>query len=225
MDPVRSHSVMKNKSAAIYSRPPKARPTSNGMDQSSFIFSGRSGSGKSTQVKLFAEYLGEKGNQKILQIETGNLFREFVKGNGYTHQLSRDLIERGDLQPMFLTTHLWSNDMVKKFTGTEQLIFDGMPRKLHQAEFLDEALTFYKQKKRYVILINVSREWSEERLNDRGRSDDQEEYIKTRMDWHESDVVPALDYLRANTSFTFLDINGEQPIEDVHKEIVDKIGL
>jgi len=88
---------------------------------------------------------------------------------------------------------------------------------------LDSAIRFYKRKDPVVIYLNVSREWSIQRLLNRGRSDDDIEQINKRLDWFDEDVIPAIDYLKNNSTYNFIDINGEQTIEEVFREIEQKI--
>jgi len=71
--------------------------------------------------------------------------------------------------------------------------------------------------------MNVSREWSKERLLGRGRKDDDPEEIKKRLDWYETEVAPVVEYYKDNPKYNFIDVNGEQTIEEVHKEIIEKV--
>jgi adenylate kinase family enzyme len=105
------------------------------------------------------------------------------------------------------------------------LIIDGTPRKLHEAHILDTALKFYGRPKPYVVYINVSREWAEKRLEARHREDDTKKDIKSRLDWFDTDVIPALDFYRASDDYVFLDIDGEQDIEKVHDEVLRRCSL
>ena len=115
--------------------------------------------------------------------------------------------------------------MVEKVTGTEDFVLDGAPRKIAEAYTLDSALSFYKFTKPRVIFVNVSRGWAEERLLGRGRSDDAVEEIKKRLDWYETEVEPVVKWYKENPDYIFLDINGEQTIEEVHQEIMKKIAI
>ncbi len=47
--------------------------------------------------------------------------------------------------------------------------------------------------------------------------------IKKRLDWFDTDVQPVIDWFKSNDFYNFLDINGEQTIEEVHQEIMEKI--
>ena len=85
-------------------------------------------------------------------------------------------------------------------------------------------ISFYNRKV-VVIYVNVSREWSRERLLARGRNDDDSHGIEKRLDWFDKDTMPAVDHFKTDSNYNFLDINGEQSIEDVHKEILAKINF
>lgn len=193
------------------------------MNPKTFIFFGRSGSGKGTQAKLLIEHLEKNSDKKALYIGTGVGLRELVKRDSHTGVLTKEIFEKGGLMPEFLPIWVWSEFLIENFTGEEHLIFDGTTRRLPEADVLDSAIKFYKIKNPYVIHINVSREKATEMMKARGRKDDTEDSIKARLDWFEKDVVPPMEYFKNSEHYTFLDINGEQSIEDVHKDILEKI--
>ncbi|MCG2695243.1 nucleoside monophosphate kinase, partial [Candidatus Parcubacteria bacterium] len=174
------------------------------MEQKTYIFIGRSGCGKGTQIDLLSEKLKEKNPDiGINYVSTGGDLREFWKEDSYTHKLSKEIVDNGGLQPEFLVIYLWGKDLVKDMNGNEHLIFDGTPRRLNEAEVLDSAIKFYQRKNPTVVYMNVSREWSTERLLGRGRSDDDAEQIKKRLDWFDKDVIPAIEYLKNDPLYNF----------------------
>ena len=135
-------------------------------------------------------------------------------------------MKTGELQPPFLAIHIWSHLMIEQMDEQKHLIIDGTPRKLEEAMVLDGALQFYKRKNIYILHVNVSRKWSIDRLVGRGRADDKSiNEINKRLDWFDTDVIPAIDYLKQNPIYNYVDINGEQTIEEVHKEIIQKIQI
>ncbi len=187
-----------------------------------YIFIGRSGCGKGTQANLLKDFLTKEG-KTFFNLETGNKFREFVKKDSYSSQLSKKIGEIGGLQPEFLAVLMWASSMVDQVKGDEDFILDGAPRKIAEAKTLDSALRFYEFEKPIIVFVNVSRKWSEDRLLGRGRADDDTEEIKKRLDWFDTDVQPVIDWFKSNDFYNFLDINGEQTIEEVHQEIMEKI--
>lgn len=195
------------------------------MSPKTFIFYGASGSGKGTQALLLKKYLEKIDNsRKTLYMETGVHLRELAKDDSYTSHLTRDVIENGSLMPEFLPIWTWSNFLINNFTGKENLILDGLARRVDEAPVLDGALKFYKSEKPSVIILNVSDSWSTKRLTERGRRDDNKEGIKRRIDWYKLNVIPTIEFFRNQIStYNTYDINGEQTIEEVHNEIIGKL--
>lgn len=192
-----------------------------------FIFLGRSGCGKGTQADLLMEHLCRIGDKtcKNLHVESGAFLREFVKGDTYTQSKTKFVMENGFLVPESVVVYLWMKYLINNFTGTENIIFDGCPRKLHEAQLLNDALRFFKVEKPVVVSVNVSKDWSEKRLLGRARKDDTPESIKKRLEWFETEVTPTINYYRGDSYYQVIDVNGEQPIEDVHNEVLAKLGL
>ena len=195
------------------------------MVPQTFIFMGRSGCGKGTQADLLKKYLKEKDpNAEIFYIETGANFREFVKGQKYSNQLANKIYKNGERQPDFLAIWMWAHIILNDFKGTEHVFFDGITRSLPEAMAFTTALEFY-ERKATVIFINVSREWSEARLLARGRADDKSEAeVIKRLNWFDRDSVPALGYFKVNDRYNVLQVDGEKTIEEVHYDIVQKLG-
>lgn len=194
------------------------------MDKKTTIFMGRSGCGKGTQAKLYAEALKKNNpDDTVIYSETGALFREFVSGSGYSQSLAREVMEGGNREPDFLAVCLWANSFIEKLTENEHLIIDGSPRSLGEAKILDTALSFYGRVAE-VVYLNVSREWSIERLTERGRADDTDiKENEKRMNWFESDVMPAVLYYQNHPSHKFFSISGERPITEVSTDIETQI--
>ena len=190
-----------------------------------FIFIGRSGAGKGTQIELLINKLKSLGPQSVLHVEPGNAFRAFVSGTSLSATTAKKIALEGELQPSFLTVWIWSDILIKNVTGNEHLLFDGMPRRMSEAKILESALKFYGVEKPKVINIHVGDNWAIDKLTKRGRADDNEESIKRRMKWYEKDVEDTVEYMKHNTFYDFISINGEQTIEEVHKEICEKVGL
>ncbi len=189
------------------------------------VFIGRSGCGKGTQADFLKNRINSHDLDKrnILYIETGDRFREFVRGRSYSSNLSKIIYDRDARQPDFLACLMWGGVLLEQLEENMHLIFDGVARSEPEARMLSTALWFYKRENPTVIYINVSRKWSEEKLLKRGRTDDVNiERIDKRLDWFDKDVLPAIGYFRSNPFFKVIEINGEQDVEAVHAEIVAK---
>lgn len=195
------------------------------MKPQTFIFIGRSGCGKGTQIELIQKYLAEKApDMEIENIGTGKELRKFWENEkGYSRDRSWEIREEGELQPEFLIIYMWGKVLMDRMNKNDHLIFDGSPRRLNEAEVLDSALDFYEREETHVINLDVSKEWSKEKLLGRGRKDDTEEQIEKRLAWYENDVIPTLEYLKNNPKYNFINIKGEQGIEEVYQEIIKKV--
>jgi len=194
------------------------------MQQNTYIFFGRSGSGKGTQAQMLRQYIEDNGGRTIY-IETGDRFRSFMETGSYTAGMTKKVIASGGLMPVFMPIWLWANELVHSYTGYESLILDGLCRRIDEAPVLDSALKFYGIEKAHVIYINVSNDWAANRLQGRGRSDDSAEYINSRMAWFDREVLPVLEYFRDRNRYAFHEINGEQSIESVHADIRSALEL
>ena len=196
------------------------------MSPETFIFFGRSGSGKGTQADLLISYLQKKDpERKVIHIETGKQIREFLAENTYTSKLTQNIVKNGGLLPAFLPIWVWTEYLIRNFSGNEHLVLDGLSRRASEAPVLDSALSFYGIKHPFIILLNISREWSKERLLNRGRSDDTVTDIERRLDWYDNNVLPSIEFFRTKPEYTFIEVNGEQSIEKTHSDILKITGL
>ncbi len=195
------------------------------MQPHTYIFIGRSGAGKGTQIQLLIDKLKVSTDQPVLHIETGKSFREFINSDSYSAELSRKIAAEGGLQPSFLSIWTWSDILIKEFTGKEHLLFDGMPRRMSEAKILETALKFYGVENPTVIFLDVSQGWATDRLFGRGRADDAKASIEQRMKWYDKDVADTVEYMKHNTYYRFISINGEQTIEQVHDDVVKNLNL
>ncbi len=195
------------------------------MELQTIIFIGRSGCGKGTQATLLKEYIknNDTENREIFSLETGAKFREMIEGPSYTSNLSKKIYDSGELQPAFLAIHIRSHILIEDLKENCHIVLDGTPRTYPESIVLDSVMNFYGRSKPTVLFINVSRDWSKERLAGRARTDDTSEGVEKRLNWFDKEVTPALNHLRDIGLYNFVEINGEQTIEDVHKEIIQKL--
>lgn len=194
------------------------------MKPQTIIVFGRSGCGKGTQLKLIKEYFDiEDQDRKQFSFFTGDGFREFFKKKTYASNLSMAITEKGMLQPLFLTISLWGNALLNNLEQDDHLFIDGYPRREEEAIAVDSAMKFFERGNVIIIDFIVSRETSKERMLRRGREDDTEENAETRLDWYDKDVVPAVDYLKKQPGYIYIEIDGEGGIEEIYKEIIIKI--
>lgn len=196
------------------------------MTPQTFIFFGPSGCGKGTQAKLLIEYLEKiDSSKKIFYLEIGNKLRKFVTNDSFTAKLTKEVMDSGGLMPEFMPIWVWSQFMIDSVSGNEHIIFDGICRRVAEAPILDSAIKFYKRESPIIVSIELGREEARKRLLGRGRGDDNEQDIRNRLDWYDRNVLLAINYFKNNPYYKFLSINGEQSIEEVHAEILNKTNL
>ncbi len=195
------------------------------MNPKTFMLFGRSGCGKGTQAQLLIKHLENlHAGDRVVYIETGAKLREFTKEVGLTQDLTAKTMSEGGLLPSFLPIWIWTNMFIRNLSGKEHLILDGLSRRAYEAPILHDALKFYNRQNPIVIVINVSKEWSKNRLLARGRGDDKKEDIDSRLEWYDTNVMPTIDYFRQNNYYKVIDINGEQTIEKVATDILAAIA-
>lgn len=196
------------------------------MNKQFFIIIGRSGSGKGTQADLLKEYLEKKGAEKVIHVTTGGGFREFIEGDSYASTLAKEITNKGGLGPEFLAVWNWANIFIKNLSGNETVILDGAPRREVEVSALHSAVSFFEYSKPTVIYIDVSETWAIDKLISRGREDDNEsEEQKRKMEWFFNDVLPCVEIYKNDPRYNFIHVNGEQMVEEVHKQITEKLSV
>lgn len=191
-----------------------------------FIFFGIVGSGKGTQVELLINHLKEnKISDDIALASTGSEFRRIIGSGSYTGQIIKTRLEKGALQPDFLTISLFTNILESSMKENTCLITDGFPRTIAQSEAFLSAMDFYNRIDAHIVYIELDKEEAIKRMMLRGRSDDTEEGIKKRFDEYINNVIPSMNYFKDKPGYTMHIINGKQSIEEVHADIIKSLNL
>lgn len=167
------------------------------------LLMGIAGSGKGTQGKLLGSILKRK------VISTGELLRNY--GSDDQH----DRMHRGEILRDDEVTALL-NTALNELQNPDDTILDGYPRTLEQAKWLLQDDRFKLQ---YVVHLEASRDAVKARLKGRARSDDNEDAIEARFNEYESLTLPILEFFKSQ-EIPVIIVNGEQPIEDVHQELL-----
>jgi len=195
------------------------------METQTFVFFGQVGSGKGTQVKLLMEYLRTNDNKETIYGGTGEEFRKILASDSFTAQLIKDSMNKGELQPNFLTTALFANVLISSLDNEKHLVADGYPRTVEQSENLEKMMSFFKRDKIKIIYIELSEVEAMKRNLLRGRADDTEEGLKKRFDEYKNNVIPAMNYFKGKAGYEIFTINGEQSVEKVSKDIIKALGF
>ncbi len=195
------------------------------MQSQTFVFFGMMGSGKGTQVKLLAEFLNNKDGKETVYAYPGAEYRKLIEGKSYAASLIKDSLNRGELQPDFLSNAIFTNILLPRLSPEKHLIADGYPRTLAQAEAFEKMMFFFRRENIKIIYLEIGREEAMKRNLLRGRADDTEEGLARRFDEYVKNVMPAMEYFKRKPNYQILSINGEQNIEEVHKDIIRGLGF
>ena len=184
------------------------------------ILFGPPGAGKGTQSK----YLVNKLNN--FQVSTGDILREEIKKSSIIGKQIKKNMNEGK----FVSDEI-VNELIEKIIYDPQkknkLIFDGYPRSLSQAKYLDLLLDKSKQKIDHIFFLNVNKNIIIERIGKRkileNRADDDTETILKRYDTYMETTRPVLEFYSKNPNFH--EINGTQEIDQITKEIEASISF
>ena len=151
---------------------------------------GPQGSGKGTQGVRIAESYG------IPVVSTGDIFRANIKEGTPLGQQVTAILDKGDLVPDELTSEI-VRDRLSQDDAAKGFLLDGYPRNAALVDHLDAFLGARGESLDAVILLDVPREESIERLKlraaEQGRSDDTDEAIAHRLDIYEHETAPILE--------------------------------
>jgi len=171
------------------------------------------------------DFFKKKDGRETVYAYPGNEYRKLIESDSYTGSLIRDSVVRGDIQPGFLTDAIVANILIASLTPDKNLITDGYPREISQSVSLEKMMKFYKRKNIKIIYIEVGKEEAMKRNLLRGRHDDTKEGIERRFDEYVNKVIPAMDYFKNKEDYVIYTINGEQSVENVHKDIIKALGF
>ncbi|RHO71894.1 MULTISPECIES: adenylate kinase [unclassified Parabacteroides] len=155
------------------------------------VIFGAPGSGKGTQSELIIAEYG------VDHISTGDVLRSEMKNETELGKIAKDYIEKGQLVPDELIVDMLAKVLDSK-ENSKGVIFDGFPRTIPQAKALKEMLN--KRGTDVSVMLNLQVEEEEliKRLLERGkvsgRSDDNLETIKSRLDVYHKQTAPLADY-------------------------------
>jgi len=190
------------------------------MDFDVIFMAGPQGSGKGTQGKRLAAKLG------FFSWDTGAELRAIAAQDTPLGREVAGIINGG----AFVSDEILNKIMAERLPLIPEgkgMIFDGVPRRMGQAEFL---LGFLKSKPRKgmaTIFIDLPREESMKRLLHRatteGRVDDTPEAIEKRLRFSDEVVMPVMEILKKETKYMVID--GRPSMDEVEKSIDVALGI
>lgn len=178
------------------------------------IIIGIQGAGKSTQGNLLSKKLD------IPYLSTGHIFRELAKEHTPLGRYIKETMNAGFLIPDEKTLGI-VEEYLSRPEYKKGYILDGFPRTIKQAEAFVNGVSG-------VVYLKVSDKEALWRLSYRegdsadGREDETLTAVRKRIELFHKFTEPVLEFYRHK--HVLHEINGEQDIENIHKEIMQKLG-
>lgn len=171
------------------------------------LFIGPPGAGKGTQAARVAERLG------IAHVSTGDMFRALDTSTDLGRRV-KEIMESGGYVSDEIVIEMLA-DRIARPDAEDGFILDGFPRTLPQAIALDELLG--EDGLDAVVVFEIAEEVVVGRMLARGRSDDNEETIRTRLRVYEEQTAPLVALYEGRGIVCRVDGEGEVP------EITDRV--
>lgn len=183
------------------------------------VIFGAPGSGKGTQSELIIKEYG------LDHISTGDVLRSEMKNDTELGKIAKDYIEKGQLVPDELIVNMLAKVLDNK-ENSKGVIFDGFPRTIPQAKALKVMLNERGTDVSVMLNLQVDEEELVKRLLERGkvsgRSDDNLETIKSRLEVYHKQTAPLADFYVEEGKHVA--IQGMGTIEEIFGRIKDAIS-
>jgi len=208
------------------------------------IILGPQGSGKGTQARLLTDKLG------LFYVESGGLLREAAKKDLTIDEIMN---KKGQLLPDEITFKIVRDFLQKNHPEAQNLLLDGYPRSLRQYQLIRDYLSQKGTKIDKAIFLDLTDEEAVKRLSSRRicsscgevynmitnppkdpgvcdkcggkliqREDDKPELVHERLKLYRASTQPLVGELEKEG--ILININGEQPIETILGQIVEKLN-
>lgn len=205
------------------------------------IFLGPPGSGKGTQAEKLHH------NFRLVQLSTGNLFREHIKHETPLGLRVKDILAKGELVPDDLTIQMVIERLDKPDT-IMGVVFDGFPRTRDQALALQHRLDEKGKCITAAILFRISDDQIVERLGARRtcpkdnsvynlvsspphhqdkcdicgttlivRDDDKPEAVRHRLEVYGRATQPLIEYYREQDML--IEVDASRTIHDIEEQM------
>lgn len=179
------------------------------------ILCGAPGCGKGTQSELLVE------KYKFKHLSTGELLRSEIDSKSEVGMLAETFISKGNLVPDNMIIDILLKAIDSNSTDSTGFILDGFPRTVEQAAALEVAFEERNNKISFLIDIQVETKELITRLIKRGetsgRSDDNLDTIKKRLQVYESKTAPVNDFYKNLGKYHA--IHGMGEIEEIFARI------
>ena len=183
------------------------------------VIFGAPGAGKGTQSDKMIEKYG------FGHISTGDVLRNEIKNGTALGKTAKGYIDNGQLIPDELMVDILAHVYDSFGSHHKGVIFDGFPRTTPQAEALKKMLYERGHKIAAMIELAVPEEELMARLINRGkesgRSDDNEETIKKRLNVYHTQTAPLIDWYKKEGVHHH--VEGLGTVEEIFARITSEI--
>lgn len=166
------------------------------------IFLGPPGAGKGTQAKIFLDRAG------IVQISTGDILRAAVANGTELGKQAKSFMDKGELVPDSVVIGI-IEQRIQEPDCKKGFVLDGFPRTIDQAQALDGILEKLGLNIDHVVNFEVPDDELVRRLLGRaeqeGRSDDNPESIKNRLQIFKDKTQPLISYYEGKKKLRHID--------------------
>ncbi|HAT1408417.1 TPA: adenylate kinase [Corynebacterium striatum] len=178
-----------------------------------YVLLGPPGAGKGTQAAILSEKLG------VPHISTGDLFRANIGQGTPLGVEAKSYIDAGKLVPTDVTARM-VEDRLNQDDAANGFLLDGFPRTVEQADILADLLEKKGQKLDGVINFDVSEDVVVERMLARGRADDNEETIRTRLGVYRDETFPLIQHYGDD----IINVKAEGTVEEINERTLKAMG-
>ena len=177
------------------------------------VLLGPPGAGKGAQAAILSEKLN------IPHISTGDLFRANIGEGTPLGVEAKSYIDAGKLVPTDVTARM-VEDRLNQDDAKNGFLLDGFPRTTEQADILEELLAKKGEKLDGVLNFEVSEDVVVERMMARGRADDNEETIRTRLSVYREETFPLIEHY----GDAIISIKAEGTVEEINARAMEALG-
>lgn len=175
------------------------------------LFVGPPGAGKGTQAERVAKELG------IAHVSTGDMFRALDDSTALGRRV-KEIMESGGYVSDGIVIEMLE-DRIAQDDAEDGYILDGFPRTVPQAEALDDFLG--ADGLDAVVLFEIDNDEVVQRMLDRGRADDTEETIRTRLEVYAEQTEPLIGRYEARGLVRRVDAEGD--IDVITQRVLDTL--
>jgi adenylate kinase len=182
------------------------------------ILFGPPGSGKGTQSEKLIDKYG------LIHLSTGNLLREEIANSTELGLAAKSFMDKGQLVPDEVVLGMIACALDNN-VHANGFLFDGFPRTVAQARGLDNMLADRGSEISLVLALEVGEQELVQRLVNRGktsgRSDDNEEVIRARIQEYENKTAPVAGHYAAQGKV--INVKGEGSVDEIFAALSNHI--